>query len=153
MDRRMLAALLLVGVAGCFTPMQRAETSAAPPLTPAPGAPIGVRTVAALDPEAVLLLDVRTPREYAKNHVPRALNVPIRELPMRIEEVRIVAAGRPIVVYCEAGRRADSAVEVLANAGVLNTRRLSGDFPAWLAAGLRTEQEPYSRPNDWRNWN
>lgn len=152
MNRRTMTSLLVIGIAGCFTPMHRA-TAPAPPLSPHAGAPIDVATLAMLDPGAVLFVDVRNEREFARGHVPGALNVPVNEVAMRIEEVRILAGGRTIVVYCQAGKRADSAVEILASAGILRTRRMSGDYPAWLAAGLPIVQEPPPVQNEWRNWN
>lgn len=33
------------------------------------------------------LLDVRTPKEYAKEHIPGAILIPVKELPDRIDEL------------------------------------------------------------------
>jgi phage shock protein E len=60
------------------------------------------------------LLDVRTPDEFAKGHLPGALNVPVQELPARAGEV---PGGKPVVVYCMSGRRSAEARRLLELAG------------------------------------
>ena len=105
-----------------------------------------------MDTYAVLYLEVRKAREFADVHLPGALNVPVTEVAARLEEIRILAAGRPIVVYCAAGKRAEAAIKLLAGAGVLNTRHLAGDYRGWLAAGLPIEREMRPPENEWRNW-
>jgi len=67
-----------------------------------------------------VVLDVRTPDEYAEAHLPRAINIPVQELPARIGEVDKLVSGdraRPIVVYCAAGGRAARAKAQLDAAG------------------------------------
>lgn len=62
-----------------------------------------------------LLLDVRTPAEFREGHVPRATNIPVQELPMRLREVG--PTNRPVVVYCRSGGRSAQAAAVLRGAG------------------------------------
>jgi rhodanese-related sulfurtransferase len=45
----------------------------------------------------VLVLDVRTPEEYRFSHAPGALNIPLRELEQRLDEL---PRDRPIITYC-----------------------------------------------------
>lgn len=74
-----------------------------------------------------LVLDVRTPEEFADGHLPAAVNVPIDELPARLAEVDQLAGGdkaRPVVVYCASGARAGKAKSVLERAG--HTRVVNG---------------------------
>ncbi len=61
------------------------------------------------------LLDVRTPEEFREGHVPGARNIPVQELPRRLAEVG--PPGTPVVVYCRAGARAESAAQLLRGAG------------------------------------
>ncbi|MBO0923276.1 FAD-dependent oxidoreductase [Cellulomonas sp. zg-ZUI199] len=75
-----------------------------------------------------LVLDVRSPGEFARGHVPEALNVPHTELRGRLDEVRAAAAGRPVSVHCASGVRSHIATRVLLQAG-LDARNLSG---GWL---------------------
>ncbi len=86
-----------------------------------------------------LVLDVRTPEEYASGHVPGALNLPHDQAAGRLAELAPYR-DRTIVLYCKSGRRAGLAAEVLAQAGFGPLRHLAGDMPGWIAAGLPVEQ-------------
>lgn len=65
--------------------------------------------------EGALLLDVRTPEEFASGHIPSAVNIPVQELERRIGELK--AKDRPIVLYCRSGNRSNRAAGVLKSAG------------------------------------
>lgn len=88
--------------------------------------------------KAPLLLDVRTPEEYASGHVPGARNLPIDELPSRLGELG-ASRDAEIVVYCERGPRAERAADALAAQGFTGVRRLTGSMSAWRSAGLPVE--------------
>jgi phage shock protein E len=93
------------------------------------------RLLAVLDePDAPLLLDVRTPREFRGGHVPGAVNIPYTELPARLAEIE-AGRDRGVVVYCESGRRAAIATETLVSAGFRDVKHLEGDMSGWRAAG------------------
>lgn len=80
-----------------------------------------------------LLLDVRTPAEFASGHVPGALNVPHTELADRLAELE---PDDEVVVYCESGRRAQVASSLLEARGFSAVRHLDGDMSAWRRAEL-----------------
>lgn len=83
--------------------------------------------------DAPLLLDVRTPEEFAAGHVAGAVNIPHDQLAARLSEVE--AADRPwVLVYCRSGRKATSAEAVLAKAGV-EVRQMEGSWLRWEAEG------------------
>lgn len=101
------------------------------------------QTLGAPSPEnapAPLVLDVRTPAEFAAGHVPHAINLPHDELETRLAELR-PDADRTVVVYCKSGKRAAIASGILAEAGFSDLRHLTGDMDAWIAAGLPLERE------------
>ncbi len=83
---------------------------------------------------APLILDVRTPAEFASGHVPGALNISIDELEQRVGEIADHRE-KEVVVYCERGGRATRASELLADAGFVGVRHLQGDMSAWRASG------------------
>jgi rhodanese-related sulfurtransferase len=89
-------------------------------------------------PEGPLLLDGRTPGEYASGHVPGAVNVPHDEVVTRLSELEPYRE-RGVVLYCQSGRRAGMATQSLQEAGFGNVRHLAGDMQAWKASGLPTE--------------
>ncbi|MEI2766416.1 MAG: FAD-dependent oxidoreductase [Dermatophilaceae bacterium] len=79
----------------------------------------------ALDPQAVLVLDVRSPREYAAGHVRDALLVPQPDVAGAIERIRTAARGRRVVAHCASGYRSYLAHRTLAHAGI-DSSSLSG---------------------------
>jgi len=82
---------------------------------------------------APLILDVRTPEEFAEGHVPGAVNISHDELAARLAEVE-GARDNGVIVYCRSGRRAATAEELLLGQGFQNVQHLEGDILAWLEA-------------------
>ncbi|MCI1674504.1 MAG: FAD-dependent oxidoreductase [Bifidobacterium tibiigranuli] len=72
-----------------------------------------------------LILDVRSPAEFATGHVRGALNIPHTEVRARMDEILDAAAGRPIAVMCASGKRSYFAYRILVQHG-LSARNLSG---------------------------
>jgi rhodanese-related sulfurtransferase len=73
------------------------------------------------DPEAqarvargALVLDVRTPEEYASGHHPAAKNIPVQSLGARLAGLD---RARSVVVYCRSGARSAAAKRLLDAAG------------------------------------
>jgi len=75
-----------------------------------------------------LVLDVRSPSEFAEGHLDGALNISHVELRQRLDEVRTAAAGRTVSVHCASGVRSYLATRVLLGEG-FDARNLSG---GWL---------------------
>ncbi len=72
-----------------------------------------------------LILDVRTPGEYAAGHIPGAVNIPHTELRDRLSEV-ISHQDKEIVVHWQTGPRAGVAQSILSQAGFTQIRELEG---------------------------
>ena len=88
-----------------------------------------------------LFLDVRTPAEYERAHIPGALNVPHTEVALRVDEIR--AEGRDeIVVFCERGGRAREARADLEAAGIGGVMRLAGEMRTWRSRRMPTVSGP-----------
>lgn len=92
-----------------------------------------------------VVLDVRTPEEFAAGHVPGAINIPHDQLATRVAELAD-ARDKEIVAYCRSGRRAALALTTLHDAGFAQLSHLDGDFLAWQAANRPIEVPPASRP-------
>ncbi|MCI0460639.1 MAG: FAD-dependent oxidoreductase [Gemmataceae bacterium] len=98
---------------------------------------VDVEAVLAVPPsQRPFLLDVRTPQEYARGHIPGAVNIPVDDLRHRLGEL---PPDREIVVYCQVGQR-----------GYLATRLLrQAEFPTVnVGGGYKTFQLFYPKVND-----
>jgi glyoxylase-like metal-dependent hydrolase (beta-lactamase superfamily II)/rhodanese-related sulfurtransferase len=78
-------------------------------------------------PDEPFLLDVRRPDEYAEWAIPGSVNIPLDDLPTRLDEV---PGDREVVTVCATGRRSATAVELLAPAGRAAVS-LRGGMAAW----------------------
>lgn len=88
---------------------------------------------------SLLILDVRTPEEFAAGHVPGAINVPHTHLPARAAE--LAAKGdKEIVLYCRTGRRAENAASRLREHGFTRLLHLDGDMQQWTEKERPTEK-------------
>jgi phage shock protein E len=65
--------------------------------------------------QGALLLDVRTPAEFAQGHIDGAINIAVQELDQRIAE--LPDKDRTIVLYCRSGARSGRAHDLLKAAG------------------------------------
>ncbi|MEL7208746.1 MAG: metalloregulator ArsR/SmtB family transcription factor [Actinomycetota bacterium] len=83
----------------------------------------------------VVVVDVRSPREYAEAHIPGAISIPLAELVDRIDEL---PDDRETVAYCRGSYCVWSAdaVALLRGEG-LDARRLDGGLPEWADDGRR----------------
>jgi hydroxyacylglutathione hydrolase len=61
------------------------------------------------------LVDVRSPREWQSGHIDRAINMPVGDLPGRVDELH---GSAPVVAICEGGFRSSLASSLLLRAGI-----------------------------------
>ncbi len=64
----------------------------------------------------VTIVDVRSTEEFAEQHYPGAINIPLDQVPQRINEFKDFKM--PIVVYCRSGIRSGMAVGSLKQNGI-----------------------------------
>src|SRR5207248_2333284 len=83
-----------------------------------------------LRPDAVLL-DVREREEYARGHVPGAINLPQADLASQLDQV---PRDRPVFVICQSGPRSLRSAQFLAQMGFDAVASVSGGTEAWCAA-------------------
>lgn len=79
-----------------------------------------------------LLVDVRTPEEFATGHIAGAVNISLQSLPQRMDSL---PKDQPIVLYCRSGNRSNTAAQMLARAGYTQVYDLGGIID-WRAQGL-----------------
>ena len=80
-----------------------------------------------------LLVDVRSPREWAAKHIDGSLNVPLNHLRERMAEI---PRDRRIAVHCAGGYRSSIAASILHLSGITNLIEMAGGLAAWEAAKL-----------------
>jgi rhodanese-related sulfurtransferase len=100
-----------------------------------------------LEQKDIVVLDVRTPAEFAAGHVPGARNIPHDQLAARIAELADVR-DRDVALYCRSGRRTLLAEETLRSAGFTKLLHLQGDYLAWEAEQRPIERAPAPAPDD-----
>ena len=103
-----------------------------------------LETVAQIDPQSlqkrtgdgVQVIDVRSPEEWRRGHVPGAIHIPLALLPDRIGELD---TSSPIVMQCQGGGRSSIATSLLQSQGLPNVSNLAGGYDAWVAQGFEIE--------------
>lgn len=66
-----------------------------------------------------LVIDVRTPGEFAQGHLPNAINIPYQQITSELTTKKI-AKDRSIIVYCRSGNRSGIANKMLVTDGYSN---------------------------------
>jgi sulfur-carrier protein adenylyltransferase/sulfurtransferase len=90
------------------------------------------------EPDAPLLLDVRTDRERGVSFIPGSVHVPMAEVEERIAEAA-PDPSRPIITYCASGRRSRDILPTLDALGYESGVSIAGGIVAWQALGYPTE--------------
>ena len=89
--------------------------------------------------EKAVILDVRSPEEFARGHVPGAINIDLNA-PGFAQKVDAFDKSKPILVNCHAGSRGAIASVALAKLGFQTVCNLDGGLAAWEKAGNAAEK-------------
>ena len=89
------------------------------------------------DPAPELILDVRTPGEFRRGHVPGAVNLPTDVLPSHLGDLEAHRAST-IYVICESGNRSARVTSLLLREG-FDAVNVLGGTGAWRRARLPIE--------------
>jgi len=87
----------------------------------------------AMSAPGTVLLDVRTPAEYAAGHLPGARNLDIEGAGFAAQIARL-DKNVTYAVYCHSGNRSGAALEQMAAAGFTHVYDLAGGLMAWQSA-------------------
>ncbi|MBI3227988.1 MAG: MBL fold metallo-hydrolase [Mycolicibacterium cosmeticum] len=74
------------------------------------------------------IVDVRNPGEVEAGIIPRAVTIPVGQLPARLDELD---ATKPTVVYCAGGYRSSVAASLLRQQGFADVSDILGGYGAW----------------------
>lgn len=92
-------------------------------------------------PAQKVLLDVRTPEEYAMNHIPGSNNLNVNASDFEAQ-VKTIDKNSEIFVYCKSGSRSADAATILNQLGFTKVYNLDGGILAWQGANKPVETAP-----------
>ena len=78
--------------------------------------------------DALVLVDVREPREWAISDLPNSVKIPLGTLPQSLDKL---SKDDEIVVYCRTGGRSGNAVQFLKQQGFEKVKNLVGGINRW----------------------
>jgi rhodanese-related sulfurtransferase len=79
-----------------------------------------------------LLVDVRTPEEFAEGHLLGAVSIPLADLKNNPAPwIRRLPRDVSIILQCKAGSRSAQAAQILLQAGFTNVLNLDGGITEW----------------------
>ena len=86
-----------------------------------------------------VVLDVRTPAEYAEGHIPGThFNIDVLEDSYTEIALKNLPKEKPVALYCRSGNRSKNAARILAENGY-QVLELGTGFRGWSAAGKDVE--------------
>lgn len=88
--------------------------------------------------EEVLLLDVRTPEEFAKSHIAGAVNLDFYAPDFKAKLLQLKQQNK-ILIYCKSGRRSALAGQILAENSQAEVYNLDGGIMKWTELNLPVE--------------
>lgn len=86
----------------------------------------------------LVIIDVRSPEEFAEGHIAGAVNLDINS-PVFSAELNKMDRDKTYLVYCRAGSRSARAYLIMEKMGFNNTYNLFGGFLEWKDEGLPSE--------------
>lgn len=121
--------LLTIGLNSCKKETQNNNTIEYPLLSP-------TEFVTAIQNEKeAVIIDVRTPEEYAKGHLENAQNINWKNADFE-QKITTYTKDTPLFVYCMSGGRSASAAEKLRSLGYTKVYELDGGILKWRNEGL-----------------
>lgn len=83
----------------------------------------------------VVVLDIRTEREFRSGHIEGAINIDYfsRDFRQRVAELD---GSKTYLMHCAAGGRSDASIRILRNAGLTDVYHMGGGTSEWRRDGL-----------------
>ena len=85
--------------------------------------------------QSKVVIDVRTPEEFATGHVEGAINIPYDAIKPNLSALAKIGKDENILLYCHSGRRSGLATDAMAKAGFAHVYNLQGGIGDLQAAG------------------
>lgn len=131
----LLAATLVTGVTACAPQGQGGATVGSAADGEASTQTLDAAAFADLvATDGVVVVDVRTPQEYAEGHLDGALNLDV-SAPDFTTAIAALDPDVTYALYCRSGNRSAQAMDVMSSAGMTSLAHLDGGVAAWTSAG------------------
>lgn len=85
-----------------------------------------------------VIIDIRSPDQFAESHVPGSVNIPQAELPARGDELPD-DRDAPIIMVCNIGKKSKYTTLFLKSKGYRHVRSAKGGLSEWVRKGLPVE--------------
>jgi len=86
-----------------------------------------------------VIIDVRTPQEFAEEHIENAINIDYYSETFR-DELNNLDKNKTYLVYCRVGRRSRNALDIMAELNFREAYNMLDGINGWKAEGLPTTQ-------------
>jgi rhodanese-related sulfurtransferase len=85
----------------------------------------------AIQGQNVVLIDVRTPEEFAQGAIKGAVNIDYFDQKVFIKQISTLDKNKPVYLYCRSGNRSMKAARQLESLGFDKVYDLAGGYMAW----------------------
>jgi len=93
-----------------------------------------------VDTKAGLLVDVRTPQEYASGHIAGAINIDWINKAAFKAKIKEIAKDKTVLIYCHSGHRSGLATKFLKEKGYTKIYNLETGIMGWKSENLPVEK-------------
>ena len=129
-----IGVVLTVGCAEIATPEQEAPTQIIENITPQEAF---ILIQDNEDNPDFVIIDVRTPEEFAEEHLENAANIDSRSETFR-DKLNNLDKNKTYLIYCRSGRRSRNALDIMEELTFREAYNMSGGIIEWKAEGLPT---------------
>ena len=84
-----------------------------------------------------VILDVRTPEEYAAGHIEKSINLDYYSEIFK-DDLSKLDKNKTYLIYCRSGRRSEGALDIMEELGFGEVYNMLGGILQWESAGLPT---------------
>ncbi len=145
MYRVLISLLAVAGVATACSSSSSSDSVAAPQVSDAQDSAAGIRLVSVADaaaiqanpPENLVILDVRTPEEFAEGHLAGAVMIDFYDTDF-VDRLDELDPAVPYLVYCRSGSRSGQTTALMKDLGFADVADVDGGILAWTEAGQAT---------------
>jgi len=89
-----------------------------------------------VDSKAGLLVDVRTPKEFASGHIAGAINIDWKNQKEFARKIAKISKDKTVLIYCHSGHRSGLATKFLKEQGYSKIYNLETGIMGWKAANF-----------------